>query len=128
MKKGNLIFYIAGLIVVLLAFLAYQYLFRIYESTVEVEPENLFADNQSTVTINVIPLNAFGWKPLFRSSHAEFEITEGEALVEIISITKDEGEIILKAKSETGKVIVKIKSEYSLLPMVAEINILPNLA
>ncbi len=127
MKKGKLIIFIIVPSLLILGFLFYQYFIRIYESTVKVNPPNLFADNQSTVTVSVIPLNGFGGEALFRKASAEFEITEGKSLVEIVSINNDEGRLIFKAKSETGKVVVKVKSKFSLLPMVVEIRIEPNL-
>ncbi|HEX9740503.1 MAG TPA: hypothetical protein VGA29_06975 [Ignavibacteriaceae bacterium] len=127
MKRGRPAIYISIFIIVVIGFLFHQYIIKIYESTVEVEPKNLFADNQSTVTISVIPLNSFGWKALFRNAPAEFEITEGNALVEILLHDKENGKLILKAISSTGKVVVQIKSKYSLLPMVVEIIIEPNL-
>ena len=127
MKRGSPVIYISIVIILIIGFFSYQYLVKIYESTVKLEPQNLFADNQSTVTISVIPLNSFGWKALFRNSPAEFEIIEGNSLVEIKLLDKEEGKLILKAKSETGKVVIKIKSKYSLLPMVVEILVQPNL-
>ena len=128
MKRGNPVFYISIFIAILIiGFFVYQYLIKIYEATLKVEPQNLFADNQSIVTISVIPVNSFGWKALFRSSPAEFEITEGSKLVEVKFLDKENGKLILKAKSETGKVVVRIKSKYSLLPMEVEIIILQNL-
>lgn len=127
MKRGNPVIYISILIIILiLGFFIYQYLIKIYESTVKVEPRNLFADNQSTLTISVVPLNAFGSKALFRNSPAEFEIIEGGSLVKIQLLDNENGLLILKAKSETGKVAVKIKSKHSLLPMMVEIMIQPN--
>ncbi|MDO8549670.1 MAG: hypothetical protein Q7S39_05910 [Ignavibacteria bacterium] len=127
MKRGSPVIYISIVIILIIGFFSYQYLVKIYESTVKVQPQNLFADNQSTVTISVIPLNSFGWKALFRNSPADFEIIEGNSLVEIKLLDKEEGKLILKAKSETGKVVIKIKSKYSLLPMVVEILVQPNL-
>jgi len=127
MKRGSPVIYISIVIILIIGFFSYQYLVKIYESTVKLEPQNLFADNQSTITISVIPLNSFSWKALFRNSPAEFEIIEGNSLVEIKLLDKEEGKLILKAKSETGKVVVKIKSKYSLLPMVVEILVQPNL-
>jgi hypothetical protein len=127
MKRGNLVIYIIIPVVLILGFLLYQYLFKVYEAVAEVEPAELFADNQSTVEIIVIPLNSFGWKVPFRSSPSEFEIIEGKSLVEIKLMNREEGKMILSAKSETGKVVVRIKSRYSLLPMIVEIPIHPNL-
>ncbi len=126
MKRGSPVIYISILIILIIGFFFYQYVIKIYESTVKVEPQNLFADNQSIVTISVIPLNSFGWKALFRKSPAEFEIIEGGSLVEIELLDKEEGKLILKAKSDGGKVVVKIKSKHSLLPMIVEILVQPN--
>jgi hypothetical protein len=127
MKRRSPLIYISILVILIIVFFVYQYLIKIYESTIKIEPKDLFADNQSTVTISVIPLNSIGWKALFRSSTAEFEIVEGSSLVEIQLLDKNTGKLILKAKSETGKVVVKIKSKYSLLAMVAKIIIQPNI-
>lgn len=126
MKIRRPVIYIPILIILIIGFFSYQYLIKIYESTVKVEPQNLFADNQSTITISVIPLNSFGWKALFRNSPAEFEIIEGGSLVEIELFDKEEGKLILKAKSETGRVVIRIKSKHSLLAMIVEIQIHPN--
>jgi len=106
--------------------LFYQYLINIYEITVTAEPKALYTDNQSKVIVSVVPLNSFGWKALFRTVTADFEIVEGISLVEIIKIDKQNGTLILKAKSESGKVVVQIKSELSLLPTIVEIPIYPN--
>jgi hypothetical protein len=92
-----------------------------------VEPEKLFADNQSEVRITLIPVNSFGWKALFRNTPAQFEIIEGESLVDVITFNTNEGTMTLKAKWETGKVIIKIKSPHSLLPMIVEIPVHPNI-
>lgn len=128
MKRRSPVIYISILITLTIGFFLYQYLIKIYESTVKVEPQNLFSDNQSTITISVIPLNSFGWKALFRNSPAEFEIMEGGSLIEIELLDKEKGKLILKAKSETGIVLVRIKSKHSLLPMIVEIQIQPYLA
>src|SRR5690606_37611072 len=126
MEKKGIIIYTVIILSLIIFFLFYQYFVKIYETTVNVEPDKLFADNQSTIIISVIPLNGFGWKALFRNSPAEFEIQEGKNLVEIVKYDSENGKLILKAKSETGKVVVKIKTKFSLLPMVAEIFIYPN--
>jgi len=104
----------------------YHYFINIYEVTVSAEPEALYADNQSEVVIWVVPLNSFGWKALFRTASAEFEIKEGLPLVEIIKIDRENGKMILKAKSEKGKIVIEIKSPFSLLPTIIEIPVYPN--
>jgi hypothetical protein len=127
MNKRRINIYTAFIIFFLIiGFLFYQYLINIYEVTVLVEPEALYADNQSTVIVSVIPLNSFGWKALFRTVTAEFEIEEGNTLVETIKADTKNGKLFLRAKYETGKVTIKIKSEYSLLPTTVEIPVYPN--
>jgi hypothetical protein len=115
------------LIFIIALFAAYQYIFNIYEVTYSVDPPSLFADDHSTVIISVIPLNAFGWRAPFRYSSASFEIKEGKELIEIIKEDNKNGEMVLKAKRETGLVAVLIKSEHSLLPSLIEIRIYPNI-
>ena len=59
------------LIIVLSVFIAvvsiYHYVFSIYEVTYKITPEKLYADNKSTMVIEVMPVNALGWKAPFRS-------------------------------------------------------------
>lgn len=120
--------YIVLAILFLIAVLfSYQYFFGIYEVTFSVDPKVLFADNNSSTTITVVPVNAFGWRPPFRKSPATFRIVEGEELVQIISDRSSEGVLIIKAKDKPGKVVIHIKSEHSLLPSNIEIIIEPNM-
>jgi len=110
------------------ALLVYQYIFSIYEVDFSVKPKELYSDNISTVTIAVVPLNAFGWEAPFRNSPADFEITEGVELVDVVSKDEENGILILKAKNQPGKVTVLIKSKNALLPSAVEIPIRPNIA
>lgn len=127
MNKRRINIYTAVIIILLvIGFLFYQYLVNIYEVTVLVEPEALYADNHSTVIVSVIPLNSFGWKALFRTVTAEFVIEEGNSLVETIKTDTKNGKLFLRAKYETGKITVRIESEYSLLPTIIEIPVYPN--
>ncbi|MFO7446937.1 MAG: hypothetical protein R6W90_11255 [Ignavibacteriaceae bacterium] len=127
MRRIN-IYIIVTILLAIIALLAYQYIFTIYEVTFSVEPKELFTDNQSTVTIAVVPLNAFGWEAPFRSSSAEFKITEGKNLIEVISVNNENGVLIIKAKSLPGKVVILIKSKNALLPSPVEIPVHPNIA
>lgn len=112
----------------LIVFLVYHYVFNIYETTVQVEPENLFAGSKSTIRITVLPINALGFKVPFRNIYSKFDITEGKELVNIVKEDNQNGSLSLKAKNGTGKVVVIIHSGYSLLPSLVEINIYPNAA
>jgi hypothetical protein len=114
------------LVVIICLLFIYQYLINIYEVIVISEPKYLYADNQSQVTIMTVPINSTGKKAWFRSSPAEFIIKEGADLAETIINDKDEGILILKAKSETGTIVIEVKTKYSLLPIVIEIPVYPN--
>ncbi|MEO8399702.1 MAG: hypothetical protein ABI550_07805 [Ignavibacteriaceae bacterium] len=129
MMGKNINFVIIGfLIFAILGFFIYQYIFSIYEVTYLIKPEKLFADNHSTVSILAEPLNSFGLKAPFRNSYTDFEITEGEELIEVILEDKETGKLIIKAKDKTGKVVIHIKTKYALLPSSVEILIYPNAA
>ncbi len=119
---------ILSIIILIAIFSGYYYIFNIFETVIQVNPPNLFADNHSTTSIEVIPINALGWKAPFRNVSADFTIIEGQELIEIIFEKKKEGKIKLRAKNITGKVTINVKPEYSLLPSLIEINIYPNLA
>jgi hypothetical protein len=121
-KKIITIYFLIFFLIVLL--LGYFFLYNIYGSEVRKSSENLFADPQSEMTIEVIPVNALGSKAFFRTSSAKFEIIEGNDLIEIIN--KDESKGILKIRSsgEVGIVGIKIKSEHSLLPEYIELEVL----
>lgn len=117
------------LIVILIAALfLYYYVFNIYEVTISVTPGKLFADGESTVRIETVAINAFGWKAPFRKAPAEFSITEGGDLVNILAEQPAKGVLILQAKKQTGTVAVLVKSKFSLLPTRVEINIYSNFA
>ena len=116
------------ILILIISLLIYYYLINIYEVKIFVFPKTLYADNKSTVTISVIPINALGNKAFFRSAYAEFKITEGNNLVDVVSIKNKEGKITLRAGNKTGKVVVIVKSDYALLPSVVEINVEPDLA
>lgn len=128
MKRMTPVILIIILVFLITAFFFIQYIFNIYEVIIKVEPDLLYADNQSKVELQIVPLNSLGWKAPLRKSPADFEIIEGESLVETEYLNNDEGKLILKAKSETGNVVVKIKSEHSLFPLIAEIPVHPNIA
>jgi len=121
--KGSIIIFISFLLLLSAGLIFYKYFINIYETTVSVEPAELYADNQSLATVSVVPLNSLGWKALFRTSPAEFEIIEGGSLAEIVFMDSGKGKLILKAKSVTGRIVINIISEYSLLPMRVEVPV-----
>lgn len=118
----TLYFLIFFLIVLLLA---YFFLYNIYGSEVRKTPAYLFADPESILTIEVVPVNALGRKAVFRRSSADFIIIEGSDLIEITMKNVKDGVLQIRSKGKPGSVGIKIKSEHSLLPEYVQIEILP---
>ena len=124
-KEITLIFI---LIILIAGIFAYSYLFKIYEVKISAVPKELFADNQSTVTIQVYPVNSLGKRIIFRSVSAKFRITEGKELILIEKSDEMHGLLILKAKDKTGVVNILVTPEKSLMPSLIQIEINPNYA
>jgi len=119
---------IAGIVVLIAFFLCKAYIFGIYEVNFETHPERLYADNQSTLQIKAVPLNSLVWKSPFRNAPIEFEIKEGNELIDVLTYDKEKGVFVIKAKERAGKVVISAKSRFSLLPTEFEIIIEPNAA
>ena len=49
MKRGNQIYFLVVIVIIILGLLAYMNIFNIYEVTIRVEPNEIFADNQSVI-------------------------------------------------------------------------------
>ena len=127
MSKPQIYFIIISFIIIL-GLLSYHYLINIYEVTYSINPENLFADYKSTVTIETIPLNALGLRAPFRHSRTNFQIIQGSQLVNVIREDFLRGICVIRAKGQTGKVVVYVKSVNSLLPSEIIIFIYPDYA
>jgi hypothetical protein len=121
------IYLILILIVFVAGFSTYHYILSVYEVTYKVTPDKLYADNNSTLIIEAVPINSFGWKAPFRKTFSEFTFNEGKDLVEVIFKDNSNGILKLRAKEKPGKVSITIKSNYSLLPSTIEIIIEPNI-
>ena len=87
----------------------------------------MFADNKSITIIRAVPVNALGWKALFRSVNVDFEISQGKELVEIVKQDNTNGKLILKSKNLPGEVQIIAISRFSLLPTLITVNLKPNL-
>ena len=124
MKSKDWIMILAGVIILLLI-AGYYFLYNIYEIKVEISPQHLYTDSNSSLEIKVIPINALGSRALFRSTESEFEIIEGASLVEIIFLDKELSVLKIKSKGMEGKVGIKIYNSHSLFPQYVEILILP---
>ncbi len=127
MNRRASIYIIISLILLTAAFAVYNYLVSIYEVTYTVEPHNLYADNQSEVTITAIPVNGLGGRAWFRNAPVVYKIIEGNDLVDIIRNDESQGILVLQAKDKPGTVRITAKSPFALLPSPIDINIYPNL-
>ena len=127
MKNKMLYISLSVLFLLIVSFCLWQYVFNIYEVEIGLEPKELFADDTSTLTVKVIPINSFGKRAPLRTVECIFQIIEGKELVDIIEQNQSVGEIIFKAKSNIGKLVLKIRTGYSVAPMLVEINIQKNL-
>ncbi len=116
------------LLCITLSFLAYYFIFNIYEVTIKTEPKFLFADQNSTIRVEAVPVNALGWQVPFRKAESKFEIIEGSDLVVIEQLSEKDGLLTLRSKGRHGIVGIVITSNYALLPMYIEIKILPTTA
>ena len=116
------------MVIIISGVFVYLYLFNIYEVEISVIPKELFADNQSSITIQVFPLNSFGKRIPFRYVSAKFRINEGKELVAVKKLDESHGLMILRAMNKTGTVVVFVDPEKSLLPSLITIQISPNYA
>lgn len=124
MKSRDRLMLLLGVLILLLI-AGYYFLYIIYEIKVEISPQHLYTDSNSTLEIRVIPINAIGSRALFRSTQSDFEIIEGASLVEIIFSDKELSFFKIKSKGIEGKVGIKIYNSHSLFPQYVEILILP---
>lgn len=125
--RGIEIYLILAFLLLIVGFSSYYYIFSIYEVTYKITPDKLYADNTSTLIIEVVPINSLGWRAPFRKPDAEFTFYEGKELIEVVFLNNLNGILKLRAKEKSGKVSVTIKSKYSLLPSTIEIIIEPSI-
>lgn len=124
MKRKIILVYLLIVLSIIILF-TYFFLYNIYGDEIRKSPPELFADPTLQMKIEVVPVNTFGCRALFRKSNSHFFIIEGNDLIELISTDNDNGILIIQSNGKPGKVGIKIKSQYSLLPNYVEINILP---
>ena len=80
----------------------YYFVFNIYEVVYSVNPKELFADNESEIVLEAVPVNSLGMRVPFRSVSASFQLIEGRDLVDVVLTDNKKGKLILKAKKKTG--------------------------
>lgn len=108
---------------VLAGFFFWLFLFNIYEVNVLVSPEYLTNKKKSKTEINVIPLNSFGNKAVFREVKAKFYIAEGEDIIENFNVNIDSNCLSIEPNGKLGKIAVIVEAEYGLFPTRVEIPV-----
>jgi len=108
--------------------LAWLYLFNIYEVKVVVSPEYVLANDNSEVTVSVIPVNSFGTKAPLRNVKAKFQIKHGKELIEKLTVNSDSNIAVIKTYGKVGKIILKVEAELGLFPTRIEIPVVKNIS
>ncbi len=108
-----------------LILLVYRVFFIVNKLEVNKEPEYLFPDGNSTITIYVKPYNKLGMEIPFKKVNVIFEIIEGRELIEIVSKSPDK--LILRSNYKIGVVIIHIKNSYTFLPIEINVEIIGQL-
>lgn len=119
MKSERVIITILAVIVLLV--LAIKEFFTIYKIEVFKDPEYLFPNGNSTLTVTVKLVNRFGIKIPFKDMKTDFDVIEGIEKVNIVE--KKDDKIVFRSNYETGKVVIRIKNNYLLLPIEITIEI-----
>ena len=112
----NVLFYVVIILVGIISLALWQYVLVVYEVRIDVTPNQLFADNTSSCTIKVVPLNSFGRVAPFRSASAKFEIESGEDLIIVLEKNEKEGMLKIQALNNEGELVIFVNSKLSLLP------------
>lgn len=121
----KLIYLIISIIIIILAIAVWQYVLAVYEVRFEVNPNQLYADNESELIIEAVPINSLGFRAPFRYAEINYNFEFGNNLVEVEEYL-EEGKLKVKAKDRDGIVSIFIKSTYSLMPTKIEIIINSN--
>ncbi len=108
-------------ILLILAVVLTKLVMKIESISVKSNPETLYPDGTSIVTIDVVGLNRFGFEVPFKKPRVEFILIENKEKVTIVS--SNPSQLILKARYETGRIVIIIKNNYTILPIKIEIPI-----
>ncbi|MDI6778954.1 MAG: hypothetical protein QME25_01980 [Bacteroidota bacterium] len=117
---------ITSVILFILAVLTTKLVMTIETISVNSNPATLYPDGTSTVTVNVVGLNRFGFAVPFKKPEVKYIVSEGKEKVTVVASRSSQ--LILKARFETGIVVIIIKNKYTVLPIKIEIPIVTPLA
>jgi hypothetical protein len=120
LTKTIIIFLVLTIITAIFIFVWF-YLFNIYEVKISVIPESKILKSNDRIEINIIPLNSFGTKALWRSVNADYEIIEGEDLVNMKRIS--ESAIEISSKGPKGNVVVLVTPSIGLFSSKISIKV-----
>lgn len=111
------------LLIVFAAFLAWLFIFQIYEVKVQISNNKLNANDTNGIILKVFPLNSLGKKAPFRSVDFKINVVEGEKLIKIVH---DDNKRLFQfiPKGIKGSVKLEITSPLSYSPSIEIIEIL----
>ena len=92
----------------------------IYEVKVKSSSNSKIFQPNSSLILEVVAINAFGWELSFREIKVDIEISKGEENIHYKFLDSNKIEINTLDK---GEVVLKIKPEYSLRPIVFTLKI-----
>lgn len=75
---------------------------------VDIEPPYLRASTTSSLTIDVYPVNTFGFRNLLGKTEVRFEIEEGDALISLEELNTQS--VTVRSKGIEGEAIVGVYS------------------
>jgi len=123
MNHRMVVYFLILIFILLSTLFFYNYVYSIYEIKYEISNQIIFCNSNSTTRIKALGINALGYKITFRTISADYEIIEGQDLVEIVYKNLSKGELKIKALHKSGTVTIRATSQYSLLPAIIEIPV-----
>lgn len=112
-KKSYIVLYFA-ISVLIVSFLLWQYVFLIYEVKIELTSNRIKLSENNTVTLIAFPLNSMGKKIPLRDVEINFEIVEGEELVDPLVLNDAERKAVFTPQGKIGTVRIIVDCKYSL--------------
>lgn len=113
---------ILGGIIIIASFLINKFILETTKLDVSVEPQSLYPDGKSSVTVKLVPLNALNFRAPF--VHPKFVCTIEDGADKVtITYSSDSTSIQVHAKYESGAVTLLLKTNIFLLPVSVTIPI-----
>jgi flagellar basal body-associated protein FliL len=124
--KKLIVYLISLLIIFIAAYGTWYFLFNIYEVKCKINIVKELQNGERLYEVKCLPLNLLGGKAPFRTLDLDFEIEEGESLIEIDE-RKSSSELFFTSSKKSGKVVLILMTKRSLFPQKLEFDLADNL-